>query len=245
MRFHLRHTEPERPQQRRLGDGEAGWITAGRQSFSDFSIGSLVPVVFERYARILHPAWSGPDMPIRWEGVARWSGRTIHALAQWESLSRPSRATGPRPYVEPPRTGGLPPHQLATLCESLARATSTRERCFIGVWEGYGWLDWADLAASSELRLDQRTFLVSEGPISLAAHVAWRLPGGRRTPEAPTILWPADHAWFVASDTDLDSTYLGGSDALIGSLLTEPGLEAWPVNAADRITFDSDSSNGT
>jgi hypothetical protein len=228
-----------------LASGETSWIAGGRRPFSDYAVGSLVPVVFEGYARVLHPAWASPDAPVRWETVARWSGRKIHPLAQWEPLATPAGDEGAAPFVRPPQTGGLPPGQLAVLWESLARATATPERCFIGIWEGYGWLDLADPGALVELRLDQRTFLVTVGPISLATRVARCGPGGRAVDETPTILWPADHAWFVASDPDLDSTYVGGSRALIGALLAEPGLEAWPVESTDRVTFDSDLINGT
>jgi hypothetical protein len=56
-------------------------------------------------------------------------------------------------------------------------------------------------------------------------------------------VWPADRSWFVASDTDLDSTYLGGSVGLVGALVEHPGLEVWPVAATDLITFDSDRIN--
>jgi hypothetical protein len=227
-----------------LDQVEVGWIAGGRRPFADYAVGSLVPVLFERYARILHPAWASADVAVRWDAVARWSGRTIHALVQWEPLAVPAAEAGAAPFSRPPQTGGLPPRQLAALCERLARATTTPERCFIGIWEGYGWHDLADLGELAELRLDQRTFLVTEGPISLAARLAWGLPGGRPTPVAPTILWPADHAWFVASDPDLDSTYVGGSGLLVDELLADAALEAWPVEPTDRVTFDSDLLNG-
>ena len=55
---------------------------------------------------------------------------------------------------------------------------------------------------------------------------------------------PSDRAWFVAGDVDLDSTYIGGSAALVTAHLEQPGLEAWPVDASDRVSIDSDSFNG-
>ncbi len=45
--------------------------------------------VFEGYARVFHPAWAAPDVPVRWETVATWAGRQMHSLAQWDFLSRP------------------------------------------------------------------------------------------------------------------------------------------------------------
>jgi len=95
-----------------------------------------------------------------------------------------------------------------------------------------------------DLRLDQRAFLVRHGPIEDVGHVGWRYPGGRFEPEPPTLVWPSDRAWFLAGDVDLDSTYIGGSAALVTAVLAQPGLEAWPADTTDRVSIDSDSING-
>lgn len=245
MRFHLRRRAPDRRQRPTLGDDIAGWIGAGRRQFSDYSVGSLGPVIFDGYARLLHPAWAGPGNPVRWDIVARWSGWTIHGLAQWELVSLPIGEAAPGcPFAQQPDTGSLPPPQFGTLCEVLTAHTSTPDRCFTGVWEGYGWLDMAEPSPALELRLDQRTFVVQQGPIETARRIGWRNWDGSFIAERPTLIWPADRAWFVASDVDLDSTYVGGSNDLIAALLAEPGLEVWPANSADRISIDSDSING-
>jgi hypothetical protein len=228
-------------------DAEAGdWIAAARRPFADYVVGSLVPVSFERYARVLHPARTVSNTSVRWETVAHWSGRTVHSLAQWEALSRPlGDLAAPPPFVYPPNTGGLRGVQLAAFCGVLAAHTASRDDCYIGVWHGYGWrFDRSDLASWFELRLDQRTFLVRRGSIETAREVGWRHADGTFVPEPPTIIWPADRAWFIASDVDLDSTYLGGSRDLIDALVADPRLEAWEVGAADPITAGSDEING-
>lgn len=99
------------------------------------------------------------------------------------------------------------------------------------------------ILTARELRLEQRAFLVAEGPIADATSVGWRHPDGPFQPEPPTLLWPADRTWFVASDPDLDSTYVGGSTSMIEALPATPGLEAWPIGSTDRVTFDSDTIN--
>lgn len=58
MTFHLRRDET-RDVRPRLPQRDVSWIGEHRRPFLDYSVGSLVPVVFEAYARILHPA-SGP-----------------------------------------------------------------------------------------------------------------------------------------------------------------------------------------
>lgn len=244
MPFHLRRREPESRRRPPLDDEAAAWIRTNRRPFHDYSVGGLVPVVFERYVRLLHPASSASSEPVRWEAVAEWSGRTIHPLAQWEYLERPVGVPDSRPpFAEPPATGGLPPGSLATLLGVLTAHTSAPERCYIGLWEGYGWLDPGDLAWEAELALDQRTYLVRHGPIHEASRVGWHWPNGGFSQEPPTLIWPVDRAWFVAGDVDLDSTYVGGTAALATALLEHPALEGWSVESSDRVSIDSDVIN--
>ncbi len=226
-----------------MPDQDVGWIAMNRRPFSDFAVGSLVPAVFEGYARILHPAWASPGVPVRWATVAAWASRHIDSLAQWDFISRPKGEPGggPAPFAAHPDKNGLPPWQLAALCELLATHTNTPELCFVGVWEGYGWHD--DWSASPTLRLDQRTFLVRQGPLGLALAVGRGGPNGGITIVPPSLIWPADRAWFVASDPDLDSTYLGGSNALIEAVVTHPDLEAWRATAGDLVAIGSDETN--
>jgi len=235
-----------------LSAADASWITEGRRPFGDYMVGSLVPVVFEAYARILHPAWAPSgrkDTPLRWEAVAAWSGRTVHALAQWESIARPMTGTAPAapelPFAAQPDTDGLPAEALAVLCEVLAAHTGTPDACCIGAWEGHGWpVDtWAGAGGLEALHLENRTYLIRQGPLAQSLDIGWRSFFGEVITEPPNLLWPADRAWFVSSDTDLDSTYLGGSAALVDALLRHPGLEAWPIQATDHITIDSDTVN--
>ena len=134
--------------------------------------------------------------------------------------------------------------QLAQGRELLATHTSTPEQCFVGVWEGYVWpATDSEWSPSPTLRLDQRTFLVRQGPLDLALAVGRGRPNGGISIEPPSIFWPTDRAWLVASDPDLDSTYLGGSNALIESVLTHPDLEAWRATADDEVAIGSDKIN--
>jgi hypothetical protein len=168
----------------------------------------------------------------------------MHSLAQWDFLFRPKAdPSDPTPFVAHPDPNGLPRQQLAALCELLATHTNTPDLCFVGVWEGYGWLAYSEWSASPTLRLDERTFLVRRGPLGLALAVGWRAGNGVFATEPPSILWPADRAWFVASDTDLDSTYLGGSNALIEAVLSHPDLESWRATADDLVAIGSDEIN--
>jgi hypothetical protein len=56
-------------------------------------------------------------------------------------------------------------------------------------------------------------------------------------------MWPADRAWFVGTEIDVNSTVVGGSAELIADLLDAPALDAWPVDADDSVAADGDTVN--
>ena len=58
---------------------------------------------------------------------------------------------------------------------------------------------------------------------------AWR---GR----LPDLVFPADHTWLMSMLWDDDWRCLGGPDELVSAVLTEPGLEAYPVRAGEDAT---------
>ena len=53
------------------------------------------------------------------------------------------------------------------------------------------------------------------------------------------IFWPDDHAWCVATEIDLDSTFIGGSADLIHALLGDARLEAWPAQPTEFLVWAS------
>ncbi len=52
--------------------------------------------------------------------------------------------------------------------------------------------------------------------------------------QSPSEWWPADRAWATSNDTDLDSTLVGGSRAMVEDLLADDRLEVlpWPVDGS-------------
>ncbi len=235
----------------------AAWVEDGIGAFDD-GVGSLIPDRFDRYARILHPAGVGdPPADVPWSAVAAWAGREMHSLAQFEAISSPRVAgNDPPPWSRRPAEGEPPPGLLRALCEVLARHTSTR-KCWLCLWEGYGWIGGSPGPEVSPVKLPQRAYLLFEGSLDSVSEMGWRLgeslavehpgPGSDPSqfePQPPNLFWPDDRAWFVASEIDLDSTYIGGSADLVADLLEDPRLETWPVNRNDQIDLRSDQING-
>jgi len=130
------------------------------------------------------------------------------------------------------------------LAALLARHTTTPERCWFCLWDGYGnlhgWPAVAYLWASddphakpppppppppplreSRVRLPHRDYLLFTGAAAEAE--GWE--------EGPNLWWPDDRSWCVASEIDLDYTLIGGSRALCAEL-TRSGAET--VSPDDR-----------
>lgn len=61
--------------------------------------------------------------------------------------------------------------------------------------------------------------------------------------QSPNLVWPDDRSWCLATDVDLDTTYVGGSSRLVEDLVGCAGLEVREVGADDGFTVDSDRIN--
>ena len=61
--------------------------------------------------------------------------------------------------------------------------------------------------------------------------------------QSPSQWWPADRSWCAATEVDFDSTLVGGSDALIADIISDPGLEAFQVGPTDDLTCRGDTMN--
>ena len=61
--------------------------------------------------------------------------------------------------------------------------------------------------------------------------------------QSANLWWPADRAWFVATDIDLMTTYVGGSAACIAAALAAEGLETAQVPSDQKVTWDADTIN--
>lgn len=61
-----------------------------------------------------------------------------------------------------------------------------------------------------------------------------RLPAWRARINSPNLMWPADDAWFVATEIDNAWTGIGGSAAQAAELLEQPDLD---VRRLDPTTW--------
>lgn len=232
------------------------------------AITRVVPQGYPAYARVLHPAGDARGAPTTWKVVAERTGRTVHPQAQWHALvdapDMVNTGDGLWPHASPP-VGSLAPAPSAELHTVLAQHTTTPQDCIFGLWEGWGWIHSSPAVAimssdgtptavpspftdaeraTPRLHLPDRDYLLFTGPLSAAAALSQR-DRYSFSWQSPNLIWPADRAWFIATEIDFDSTLIGGSENLIADVLAAPGLEAWPVEPTDSVAADADNINPT
>lgn len=72
------------------------------------------------------------------------------------------------------------------------------------------------------------------------AGIGWH---GAFTGPTPNLLWPADRAWFLATEIDFDSTLIGGSRELLDDILANRQLEAAEVTEDTDLGWTGDTIN--
>jgi len=92
-----------------------------------------------------------------------------------------------------------------------------------------------------------RHYVLFEAGANDFANAAWpdRAPwvDGVVGAQSPSILWPDDHSWVLATEIDFDSTLVAGTTALIRELVHTPDLEVLPLCADADLTWDGDALN--
>jgi hypothetical protein len=198
-------------------------------------IGSLVPEGYPAYGRILHPAYNATDYRrIRWSEIAERTARALDAETRFNELvgwrPGPDQQEPPSPWRQPV-PGSLEPDECDALARVLAQHTSTPDRCWFCLWEGYGWPELpAPGTGPPRVHLEHRECLLFSGPARDASAF-------RSGPwfQSPTLWWPDDRAWCVASELDIFSTYVAADTACLDTLMREVSLEVLPCSPDQHV----------
>ena len=223
----------------------ASWVGAGLHGFGE-SVLSVVPDGFSEYVRVFHPAYrsvGSQRVAVTWAEIAAANGMRMHAGVQLGSItgSETYESQGqPGVFDQPPMNGTLPGELLDPLLAVLARHTSTPGTCWFAVWEGWGWLP-PKVRSAPKFSLPQRSYHLLDGPIEAVRELTDEVPLGG--PGSPNLWWPEDHAWCVATEIDLKTTYIGADRACAKELIAVPGIEASPVSPDLGIDWLSDTLN--
>jgi hypothetical protein len=220
----------------------AEWAVAGVRDF-EYDVGSLVPTSFAAYARVFHPAYLTLEQrEIRWAEVAAANGRRAHPAMEWIAITGSWRFlhhdTQPGIWDQEPSEGSLPLRQSIRVTSILSDHTTTAERCWFAIWDGFADLD-PPPSDAPKVQMPNRPMWLFSGAIH-----GWEARQQNDLPErSPSLWWPEDHSWCVATDVDLMTTYVGGSDACIEALVAVRGLEAMRVSVDQDITCNADTVN--
>lgn len=224
----------------------AQWVEERLARHPWATVGSLLPDDFEAYARVFHPAYRRAGTyerePVSWAEVARMTGRTMHRRAEFAKLAGIEPWNGKPSWGNRPSEGDLPPEVAVPLVELLRRFTRTPERCWFCIWNGWGdlfALEGYDEDGYRHVKTPGREYLLAVGGIGMVSTI------GENGGNDPSIWWPDDHSWCVATEIDLDTTYVGGTTECIAALSEDPRLEVWSAEVTDRVDFDADTINDT
>jgi hypothetical protein len=246
-----------------LGAADAGpaqWIVESLTTFGK-NVASIVPAGFESYARIFHPAQRSDPVStngvrwVRWSEIAAANVRTVHPHMEFEGIvpfhtfdGLNQRGSQPGLWDHVPNEGSF--EEVEPLVSILRRFTGTRERCWFAMWEGWGRAfplvragtpsvvhDTTENERSAPVfEVPSRSYYLFEGPIEAELDPA---NDDVFDGQSPSLWWPDDRSWCVATEIDFMSTLVGGSRECIKAILTSPDLEALPVRAEDPIGRDT------
>lgn len=218
----------------------AEWVVAGLHGFASHCVLSIVPEGFDAYVRIFHPAHFLAGQSVTWREIAAANRKEAHAGMQLGALTGIASQFEPQPGVFDlaPDVGTLDRELAHALVPALARNTTTPDRCYFAVWHGFALLR-KDVQNAPTFTAPAREYHLLTGPAEVAIENMTEEP---RTQSA-NIWWPEDRAWCVATEIDLNSTYVGCSAACRDDLL-ELDLEAFAIDPETGITYDSDLRNG-
>jgi hypothetical protein len=204
---------------------EAAWIQSSLWPWpreGGLRIGSLVPPIYEKYVRVLNPA-SGPGGEgLPWRDFFERIGNVREAgVSEWYVPNEEGHIVGA------PGSGYMDEALAPRLISGLFSRSDAPT--WFALWDGYGGI--RAPAGTATFSLPGREYWLCSGPLWAAGDFArlsgWSLSDSFWQP--PNMWWPPDHGWFVHTEVDAISTFVGGSRAVIEEILGDDALETHEV----------------
>lgn len=211
-------------------------------------VGSVVPPLFDAYARIFHPA-SRRGEPVAWREVARRTGAAVHPQMQWEAIVRPrgfapeGEASGPgQLFDRAPVTGRCPRAVRVPLVDRFERPADPSSPCHLLVWTGFGGVEGSSVDAP-RIAGPGREYMVLRASLDQVGRGLFDI-ASPTLEIGPSFWWPDDRSWCVATEVDFRWTYVGGPRLLIDAILADDRIEALETRLEHRGEYLSDTVNG-
>lgn len=96
------------------------------------------------------------------------------------------------------------------------------------------------------LTLPGREYVLLAGRTEELNDPGWSVEAGLGEPgltEPPGLIWPDDRSWFIATEIDFDSTFIGGSEELISTVLRTADIDASAVHLDIDLSSTGDGLN--
>lgn len=219
-------------------------------------VSSLVPVGYGSYTRILHPAENQGGREVTWREVAAEHGGTCVPTSSFSAAMGMNARSSDWAGLEP-EVGKLPLVQLRRLMSTLADLSSSTQRCWSAVWDGYGVLP-ERIRRHVALRRPGRAYIVFQTALMDVAALSYELANDdlppslgwdgaetvrvgddvqvrRLTAQSPNVWWSSDGTWWIATEVDADSTIVGGPVNLGRALRATASLECLPLTVNDEL----------
>ena len=218
----------------------------------------FMPDIYEACARLPHPGReyvrkNDGSVIVNWK---RWSelgaqrGVALGAATRWEEVSGFAPQTGAADGIDEPYEGSMPDVLVEQVADFVRRWTTTPDKTWFGMWEGNG-SGWkgahavltfgVDPDAAERLRIDderdrvlratptfgtpQRQYFLMSEPLAAVSPLTDAAGG-----TSPNLWWPGDREWFVSTEVDGLSTYVGGNPSMIAALVASSEIEAVRVS---------------
>jgi hypothetical protein len=88
-----------------------------------------------------------------------------------------------------------------------------------------------------------RDYILFSGPLEAAMDLGHWPSQDWFVPQSPSLIWPTDNSWCIATEVDFDSTLIAGDNHLIDAVLGAENLEATPIEPADCLDSSGDTVN--
>jgi hypothetical protein len=126
--------------------------------------------------------------------------------------------------------GGMPRTVAQRVAAVLASATTTPGLCWMAVWKG-----WGDMPETpAVIHLPGRDYVLLSGAVDAVAAPLWSSDGDTWHYQSPSLWWPDDRAWCVATEVDFTWTYVAGRESVVDSLRRDRSLMTMGVGLEDN-----------
>ena len=125
---------------------------------------------------------------------------------------------------------GSLPQPMAESLVAVLTAGNDGQKCWLAIWEGWGDLPPAPAVVRHPVG---RNYVLASAPVRMVARPMWSIVGLHEDYQSPSLWWPPDHRWCVATEIDFAWTYVGGSASLIAQLVAVKQWSARRVDPAD------------